>query len=80
MNRQDMIRYGDLLEQRLIKQYQLNKVEAFYLFNSKEGDINERLDEILSLRDESKKLDDETDDGFTWLTENFDFEHYFGKL
>ena len=73
MDRQDMIRYEDLLEQRLIKQYQLNKIEAFYLFNSKERDINQRLDEILSLRDESNKLDDETDDDFNWLEDNLEF-------
>ncbi|KAB8313968.1 hypothetical protein SD81_040270 [Tolypothrix campylonemoides VB511288] len=80
MNRQEMIRYGDLLEQGLIKQYQLNKIEAFYLFNSKEGDINERLNEILLLRDESKKLAEETDNDFNWLEIDEDLEHYLGEI
>lgn len=78
-NREDMIRYGDLLEQRLIQQHRLNKIEVFYIFNGQEGDIDDRLNEVLDLRDEAAaKVEGDEEDNFHWLTEEDELIAQYG--
>lgn len=78
MNREDMIKDGDLLEQRIIKQFSLNHVEAYYVFNCEEGDLEGRLNEVLSLRDPQEVDKDEFD---FELPNNFSTSNFgFGEL
>ncbi len=50
------IEQGELLEQKIIHKYNLNKIEQYYLFQKPEGTIQSRLDEIIQARQSSWEM------------------------
>lgn len=79
MNREDLIRHGDALEQDIIEIASLNKIEAFYVFNSDERTLRERLNEVFELRGEPYHFpDDSEEEEFFDITEEDELIAQYG--